>query len=223
MSYEVRKTIRGRDYRYAVESYRDPGTGKVRNRWRYLGRAQGPAPQRRGRAGETRVRLAAALERLLARIPWSEITVQAIATEAGVTRATLYRHFSSRDDVREACAKECDARLDAHVAELHQLAPDANSERDRLRAWTLALAKDAPRAPIASDWNSQRRRAFERYFELLAVNAYATVAPRDRPGRAMALALMFEALSQRAALGRAPVRDGESAALWDAIERLIFA
>src|ERR1700739_318471 len=99
MAYEVVKTIRGRKYRYVVESYRDVETGKVRNKWRYLGKAEGEQPPvRRARRDDARVKLLDAAERLLDREAWSDITVRHIAAEAGVAEATFYRYFQSRSD-----------------------------------------------------------------------------------------------------------------------------
>jgi AcrR family transcriptional regulator len=217
MAYEVVKTIRGRDYRYMVESYRDPETGRVRNRWRYLGKGHGEAPpRRRARAEQTRAKLTGALEALLERAPWSEISAHDIAAQAGVAPATLYRYFSSRDAVLAAAAAYANDLLDARLTELHQLARDRESERTRLRTWVTALVKDSPGSAalvaLARDRNAQRRRAFERYFELIAAHGYATIPPADRPGRALALSL----------IGRARLRDDEYAALAMAVERLVF-
>src|ERR1700685_218467 len=140
MSYEVVKTIRGRDYRYMVESYRDPQTGKVRNRWRYLGKGHGEAPpRRRARADETRAKLTRALEDLLEQTPWREVTAHDIAARAGVAPATLYRYFSSRENVLQGAAAHANDQLDARLAELQNIAPDRESERARLRALVIAL------------------------------------------------------------------------------------
>jgi AcrR family transcriptional regulator len=213
MSYEVRKTIRGRDYRYMVESYRDPETGKVRNRWRYLGKAGGEVPpRRRVRAAQTQANLTAALERLLGCAPWDEITVHAIAAEAGVTPATFYRHFSSRDDVLQARAKDANDQLDARLTLLHAIASDVDQERARLRAWLFALWASGAAGTPARDRRAQRGRMFERYLELLWVHGYTAIAARDRPGVAMALALIVTA----------QVRKEEYAALASTVERLIF-
>jgi AcrR family transcriptional regulator len=214
MSYEVLKTIRGRDYRYMVESWRDPETGKVRNTWRYLGKAGGDAPPRRRlAAAQTRAILAAALARLLEHTPWTEITAQAIAGEAGVTPGTLYRHFSSRDEVLQACAQDANLRLERHLTQLHVIASDVDAERARLRSWLFALwASGVPGSP-ARDRSAKRRRAFERYLELLWVHGYAAIAARDRAGVAIALALILDV----------QLRSEECAALADAVERLIFA
>jgi AcrR family transcriptional regulator len=217
MAYEVVKTIRGRDYRYMVESYRDPQTGKVRNKWRYLGKGHGEAPPRhRPRAEETRAKLTAALEALLERTPWSEITAYAIAAQAGVTPATFYRYFSSRDAVLAGAAARANDLLDARLRELHDVARDRESERARLRNWLIALVKEPPGSAalvgLTGDRNAQRRRAFERYFELIVAHGYATIPPADRPGLALALSL----------IGRAKLRDEEYAALANAVERLVF-
>ena len=44
MAYEVTKLVNGRPYRYRVRSERDPESGKVRNRWTYLGRVDANRP-----------------------------------------------------------------------------------------------------------------------------------------------------------------------------------
>jgi AcrR family transcriptional regulator len=219
MSYEVVKTIRGRDYRYIVESYRDPQTGKVRNRWRYAGKARGEAPpRRRPRAEETRTKLARALEHLLERKPWNAITAHEIAAQAELAPATLYRYFSSRADVMQAVTARANGQLDARLAELAVVASDRESERARLRAWVIGLVKDplagAMLAVPVRDRTAQRRRAFERYFELIAAHGYATIPHAQRSGLALALSQIVA--------GRVPLRDEEYAALATAVERLIF-
>ena len=68
MAHEVLKRVGANAYRYRVENYRDPATGKVRGRWTYLGKAPAagdgaaaPAPRRR--SSDSRERLLAALGR----------------------------------------------------------------------------------------------------------------------------------------------------------------
>jgi AcrR family transcriptional regulator len=213
MSYEVVKTIRGRDYRYMVESYRDPETGRVRNRWRYLGRAHGEAaPRRRVAGARTRANLTAALERLLGHTAWNKITAIAIAAEAGVTPATLYRHFSSRDEVLQAYAKDANRHFETHLTHLHAIANDVDRERERLRAWLLALWASGAVVTPERDRGAQRSRMFERYLELLWVHGYATIVARDRSALAIALSLIVTTR----------VRKEEYQALASAIERLIF-
>ncbi len=78
MAYEVTKLVNGRPYRYRVRSERDPDTGKVRNRWTYLGRgdATGPAPVAKPRPN-ARAALLDALERLLDRSDPADVTAAA--------------------------------------------------------------------------------------------------------------------------------------------------
>lgn len=220
MSYEVVKTVRGRDYRYLVESYRDPQTGKVRNTWRYLGKGLGEQPPRRhARADAMRANLTQALEALLEHRPWSAITVREVAAQAGVTPATVYRYFSSCDDLLRAAASEANDRLEARLAELHRLRGDRESERARFRAWVAALLKELPRRAtliaLVGDRAPQRRRAFERYFELLAAHGYRAIAHGERPALALALSHIAGA--------RMPLRDDECSALATTAEHLIFA
>jgi len=236
MSYEVVKTIRGRDYRYMVESYRDPQSGKVRNKWRYLGKAHGKAPPRRRiRADETRAKLTRALEDLLEATPWKDVTAHEIAVRAGVAPATLYRYFSSREDVLQSAAAHANDQLDARLAELQHIGGDRESERARLRALLIALVRDPPASAVlvalaasgmsgslARDRNARRRRAFERYFELIAAHGYATIPHSERSGLALALSLIVQAFSYRAVYAPEQLRDEEYAALANAVERLIF-
>ncbi len=236
MSYEVTKTIRGRDYRYKVESYRDPQSGKVRNRWHYLGKGHGEAPRRRTSAADTRAKLMAALKRLLDRQAWGDITALDIAAEAGVAPATLYRYFQSREAVLQACAIDANDLLDLRLAELLHVADDVTAERTRLRAWTVALVKDPPGSAVllalsssglsetvAQDRNLRRRRAFERYFDALAQRGFIAVAPTERIRIATALSLIVQAFSFRAVMGRAQLAGDEYAAVAHAVDRLIFS
>ena len=67
MAFETTKRIKGRDYRYRVEAYRDPQMGKRKTRWQYLGAVED----------------CAALLRF--RVP-SNLTVPIIAKSAGVSQ-----------------------------------------------------------------------------------------------------------------------------------------
>ena len=68
----------------------------------------------------TRQRITDAAIRLHTSIGPSEASMSAVAEEAGVTRVTLYRHFSSMDDLFRACM--------THWRSLHPL-PDPNRWR----------------------------------------------------------------------------------------------
>src|ERR1700740_3641603 len=94
MAYEVTKTIRGRAYRYRVESVRDSETGKRRNQWTYIGRAEGTATRPPAkRQSNARKSLLDALERLLATHEFGDITAGMIASKATLAHGTFYRHF----------------------------------------------------------------------------------------------------------------------------------
>lgn len=232
------KTIGGGRYRYEVESYRDPESGKTRTRWRYLGKAEGDAPpRRRGRAEETRARLTGALERLLASREWSGITAHEVAVEAGVAPATLYRHFASRDDILLACAMRAIESLDARLDELSHVASDIDTERARLRAWTIGTINDtSASAVLLALWsaglakdevtrarNERRRAAFETYVSRLAGIGYVSLEAAAVRELAIALTLIVQAFSYRVVLGRVELSGEECNALADAVERLIFA
>jgi AcrR family transcriptional regulator len=235
MAYEVIKTIRGRDYRYAVESYRDPETGKVRNKWRYVGKAEGDVrPRRRMRAEETKAQLIAALERLLARRTWHEITAHEIAAEAGVSPATFYRYFPSRSDVLHTAAASSHESLETRLSELGAIADTPERERERLRAWTIAMINDPPGAAVLLALRSAglprdnerrdefRRRAFVQYLDALRARGYLAIVPERIEGLALSLALVVQAFNYRALFGQQQLRANEIAALADAVERLIF-
>jgi AcrR family transcriptional regulator len=237
MSYEVIKTIGAGRYRYEVESRRDPQTGKVRNKWRYLGKADSErAPRRRNRADETRRKITAALERLLLKTEWTGISTHDIAAQAGVAPATLYRYFTSRNDVLLACGVRANQQLDERLAQLQEVAATLKEERARLREWTAALIADAPENIVlfalwssglsgdefARERNEHRREAFATYLQRLSGLRYLMISQSDIDSLAIALALMVQAFSYRAVLGRVPLRDDEKAALADAVGRLIF-
>lgn len=236
MAYEVIKTIGTGKYRYQVESYRDPESGKIRNKWRYLGKADGDrAPRRRARAENTRDKLLSALERLLCHTTWQQISAHEIAAEAGVAAATLYRYFSSRDELLLACGSRANEELDTRLAELENIAGTLIEERARLHAWTMSLIADAAksavllalwssglsREDVVRERNEHRRAAFASYLERLRDLGYIP-ADRDVADGAIALALVVQAFSYRALLGRTPLKRDESTALSNAVVRLVF-
>jgi AcrR family transcriptional regulator len=62
-------------------------------------------------AAETTERIVAAAEGLLATRPLDQVTLQAIADDAGVTVQTVLRHMGSRDGCFEAVARRVAARV----------------------------------------------------------------------------------------------------------------
>ncbi|WP_051790935.1 TetR/AcrR family transcriptional regulator [Amycolatopsis jejuensis] len=71
----------------------------------------GSVPERRRDARENRVRLLAAGRRLLGR----RLSARAVAAEAGLTPATFYRHFATREELIDAVvadqARSCSATV----------------------------------------------------------------------------------------------------------------
>ncbi len=142
MAYEVVKTIRGREYRYRVQSERDPHTGKSRNRWTYIGRVTGEPDVAKSRPARpnARLRLLAAAERLLEGGEASALSVDAIATEAGVAHGTFYRYFRDRSAVLEALAR--------HLRETRSVGDDRELRDD-------VATRAAARAGVR-EWIAQR-------------------------------------------------------------------
>jgi AcrR family transcriptional regulator len=115
MAYEVTKRIKGRDYRYLVESYRDPQTKRRRTKWTYVGALDGDAvrtPAVRARKHVTKSDVVAAVARLLEFRDPEHVTVSVIAKEAGISRSTFYRYFPDELKVFNAAVLQiCDQYL----------------------------------------------------------------------------------------------------------------
>ncbi len=157
MAYEVIKTIRGRPYRYSVESYRDPETGKVRARWTYVGRgdihgARSRPPRRSSET--TRTRLIDALERLLEREPYAKVTAGAIATEAGLAHGTFYRQFRDKRDALEAGFERVREALALERRALAEALADGACERKRFAAWARRSCTHASHRGLYRAWYS---------------------------------------------------------------------
>lgn len=241
MAYTVSKTINGRTYLYRVERQRDTATGRVRNRWTYLGRAAKTeaataAPPRTAR-GSTRQRLIEATERLLERND-ADVTPSAIATEAGVAHGTFYRHFRDRRDALEALVAHLratrgpvDEGLDDDVATIE-------AARAGLRAWLirkLALARERPEflagfyrlaaadAKLAA-WRAERRdETLARFGQHLAALVQRGLAQLDDPSAtARILYTIYDGLYRQLIVDGNPIDDDVTRAAADAVERLVF-
>jgi AcrR family transcriptional regulator len=138
MSYEVTKRIKGRDYRYRVESAPDAETGRAALRWVYLGKLERGvlvAPARPGHSRVAREEIVATTAKLLETRDASRVTVAVIAQHAGISAGTFYRHFADRDAAfGAALALIADGAMNG----LPPLDPPAGTrerERERLNAW----------------------------------------------------------------------------------------
>lgn len=237
MAYEVIKTIRGHRYRYSVESRRDPETGKVRNKWTYIGRADSehtaPAVQRRSTA-QTRERIAAAFLHLIEGAQWNDVTATAIAREAGVSEGTFYRYFRNRTGVLEYCTERVNALLDGRLNELHAIAAGRSEERQRLRAWAIDLVRRPPGPPalfrlwaavgspeVRKARYARRTRAFTAYLRALAERRYIE-RMENTPRVAVALSLIQQMFTRRSIVEDALLSEEEFAAVGETFERLVF-
>jgi TetR/AcrR family transcriptional regulator of autoinduction and epiphytic fitness len=95
--------------------------------------------------------IVAAVNRLLAEKGFDAMTVDAVAAEVGIAKASLYKHFSSKEELAAAAMIGV---LDRAIAEIERLASDTahRDELDRLKAltrWTMRvqLAGEMPALP----------------------------------------------------------------------------
>jgi AcrR family transcriptional regulator len=131
-------------YRYRVENYRDPATGKVRGRWTYLGKAPvdggvAPAPVPRRRSSDSRERLLAALGRLLERTDYREVTAGAVAAEAGLAHGTFYRSFKDVRDALRAAVEQVRDVVDRVALTTGAPLGSRDEERAKVRRWAATL------------------------------------------------------------------------------------
>lgn len=238
MAYEVVKEIRGHRYRYSVESHRDPETGKVKNKWTYVGRvADGskPSPKRRTSGEQTRENIVQAFLKLIARKPLKAVTPAAIAREADITPATFYRHFGSRDDIVTLCTQRANKELEERLTELNAIAPSVAQERQRVREFAIDLVRK-PTAPPAlfRTWSAllpetirearhrQRINAFTEYIGALQERGYIG-GDRHRRRMAIALSMIVQTFTRRSYVENTLLSEEDYAVVGDVFERLIFA
>jgi len=237
MAYEVVKTISGRPYRYRVESRRDPESGRVKNKWTYLGKGEPSAPvvKRRGGAEETRASLIAAFVSLVETLVWAKVTPGAIARAAGLAPATFYRHFRDRNELVTICTDEANARLDERLGELQALCTTLEAERARVHAWVIDLFERRTASPgILRLWTelavmvrmrelrrSARVTAFAAYIEELRERGFAPIVGPVRP-LAIALSFELETLGRRESSEGGLLCADDFAAAAETFDRLLF-
>jgi AcrR family transcriptional regulator len=76
------------------------------------------SPLRRQQAAETRARIVAAGAEILHEHPvwnWRELTVRAVAQRAGVNERTVYRHFATERDLRDAVLVRLEEEADVDL------------------------------------------------------------------------------------------------------------
>lgn len=243
MAYEVTKRIKGRDYRYRVESRTNPETGRPATRWTYLGKLEGGlliAPARPVMHRVTRDDIVAVTAKLLETRAASRVTVAVIAHHAGISPGTFYRHFSDRDaafsaalaTLAEQCVEELPA-LDTPVG-------TREAERARFGDWFTSLHQAVVRgrafrwimtagghekfeAEIAQSLRIDPRALLARYFRRLEAAGVTQIGDAD--------ALANGVLRLHAAVARDIVLNGDAEAgapgrwaeVFPVIERAVFA
>ncbi|MGP6159161.1 MAG: TetR/AcrR family transcriptional regulator [Vulcanimicrobiaceae bacterium] len=241
MAHEVIKRVGQRAYRYRVDTYRDPATGKVRGKWTYLGRAGGDGAsvaRPRRTPEETRERLLAALERLLDEREYAGVTAGAIATGAGLAHGTFYRYFTDKKAALRAAierAREAWARTRPSFEPPYA---SLNEERARVRAWvTAVLSAPYERRGLMRAWLTQREtdselqdlrrrnraqtvEALASYLEGLG-SAMTTGVPRPKE-LAFALLVLLEETLRRALVEGVKPDAGAIAGVVDVFDRAIF-
>jgi AcrR family transcriptional regulator len=247
MAYEVVKTIGTRQYLYRVQSERDPVSGKLRNRWKYLGRvaagtdpAQGDAARVRPPRPNARLRLLEAAESLLAAGDASALTVDAIAARAGVAHGTFYRYFRDRSDALEALARHIratrgigdDRLLRDDVASLDAaragvrgwLIDKLRGSRERRAAFCAWYALIASDARLAAYREERRESTLARLREhIAALNAAGFARVADPAATAAGLLALVEGIVRASVLERDALDDAGITAAADIAERALFA
>jgi AcrR family transcriptional regulator len=173
-----------------------------------------PSRKRRRDAAENRARLlAAARERL---VPGRTVSSREIARVAGVSVATLYRHFPTREELLAAASDEqvasCTATVERAVAD-----PDPGRALRAYLRESLAAQAAAPgfrRAMAGAAEAEVRRTRFHREMSGLIERARAAGAVRPDV-TAADLLLIFAANAGVAAAGRAAGRHERSRRLTD--------
>ena len=183
MAYQVTKRISGGDYRYHVEGYRDPETGRPRTRWQYLGRViDGVTLTPPARRGErvTQDKIVVATAELLESRDASRVTVAVIAKHAGISQATFYRYFSDRKAAFTAALSYlCDRTISALPSLEDPPVGTQAEESCRIFTWLESLHRSMSRQR-AFRWSfshsdrSKAKAQIER--SLLKVDAYAILA-----------------------------------------------
>ena len=118
------------------------------------------SPLRRGQFEATRLRIVEAVARVLAR-GVTELSVPAVAEEAGVSVATVYRHFPSKQQLVAALRLHFAEAIDAHPSDLsNQRWSSLDEMLDAFPIVAARLARLDPglRAAIASGVVDEFRR-----------------------------------------------------------------
>ena len=188
-------------------NHREPGRGRRAERRRY------DSPVRRQQVAETRERILGAASALVHGFPtwdWRALTFRAVAERAGVSERTVYRHFATERELRDAVMRrlEEEAGVAYEGVGLDDLADVAALVFSSLSSFAVSppvvddptfvaedqLRRDALRDAVdrgggrldrrrAPDGGRPPRRALERAFVRAPRRAVGALRPTTRPAR----------------------------------------
>jgi AcrR family transcriptional regulator len=143
------------------------------------------SPVRRAQATETRERIVAAGAELLHGFPvwnWRALTARAVSARAGVNERTVYRHFPTERDLRDAVLERMQAEAGVDLEGLSVERVQEVATRIFEYVSNFPLEPRTPRDPTVAAANARQRDAL-----LAAVTAAAGDWPEDDRVRAAAL------------------------------------
>jgi AcrR family transcriptional regulator len=194
---------------------------------------------RQAQSDETRARILAAGSQLAHRAKgwdWKELTVRAIAEQAGVSDRTVYRHFATERQLHEALGRHLEAEAGVYYegAQLNELGaitervftslPSyAASPIFSIREASFGSGDERRRAALlqavekfTSSWAEQERRMAAAMLDVLwSPTSYERLVTRwgfDTATATRAVTQTIDVLTQAVRSGKRPWRDGERSA-----------
>ncbi|MBL7498992.1 helix-turn-helix transcriptional regulator [Frankia sp. CNm7] len=120
------------------------------------------SPLRRERAAATRARIVASGAEILHGMPiwnWRALTVRAAAERAGVSERTVYRHFATERDLREAVMAKLESESGVNVEDLTLSGIRKKAERRFGYVASFPLQERMERDPTVAAANERQRAA----------------------------------------------------------------
>ncbi|WP_437813960.1 TetR/AcrR family transcriptional regulator [Sorangium sp. So ce1078] len=170
-----------------------------------------------------RERILDAAERLVVSRGVNQLTIEAVITEAGISKGGFFHHFATKDALLMAIVDRLSARVTEDAAK--RATQDPEPRGARLRA-QIALAFDAdkretaaPRALLLALIEAvSAQPALARHVSALNAEVFARDAAEDIPeGRAIAIQFALDGFWFSEALGTAALTEGQLRALRDAL------
>ena len=182
-----------------------------------------PEPARRGRPASAAARRAIlrAARELLDEGGLLSVTMEGIATRAGVGKPTVYRHWSNRYEVAMAALIESSRDAEAPSADAPPLEA-LNDQLHRLAAlFTSSTGRNVAAVLVSGYGETELSRAFRLYFvqarrdegRALLERAIAAGAIRADVDLELALDLIYGPIFYRLMMARAPIDAGFADAL----------